>query len=189
MNTPAHAILGALALSRRQQAKFLLPIVIGGLLPDLSMIIFYAWAKAAGIPEATIWGELYRLPTLQLLFDAPNSIPITLGLGLLLLLRKQAGWAMLLFAMTLHSLCDLGLHHDDSHRHFWPLSDWRFASPISYWDPRHYGNWYLLLELVLMIAGSYLLWQRHPSAGNRALIALVIFSYAAFFWYASKVWL
>jgi len=37
--------------------------------------------------------------------------------------------------MALHALFDFPLHHDDGHRHFWPFSEFRFDSPVSYWDP------------------------------------------------------
>lgn len=43
-------------------------------------------------------------------------------------------------SMVFHSLGDLPVHHDDAHRHFFPFSDYRLISPISYWDPQHYGR-------------------------------------------------
>ena len=49
-------------------------------------------------------------------------------------------------------------HRDDSHRHPYPLSDWRFISPLSYWDPVHHGQWLGLAEasLVAEVIAMYL---------------------------------
>ena len=87
--------------------------------------------------------------------------------------------------MLLHSAFDLPLHHDDAHRHFFPLSDVRFASPLSYWDPAHYGNPMALLELGLVCGASIWLWARFPSRPARAallgVIGLYLGGHALFF--------
>ena len=41
---------------------------------------------------------------------------------------------------------------DDAHRHFYPLSDYRFISLVSYWDPRHYGTVAMPAELLTVAA-------------------------------------
>lgn len=43
---------------------------------------------------------------------------------------KWLSWSLLL-----HACADFPLHHDDAHRQFYSFSDFRFASPISYWGP------------------------------------------------------
>ena len=41
----------------------------------------------------------------------------------------------------LHSCVDILTHYDDGPLLFFPFNwRYRFASPISYWDPRHYAN-------------------------------------------------
>jgi hypothetical protein len=79
--------------------------------------------------------------------------------------------------MVLHGLCDLPLHHDDAHRHFLPLSHLRFESPVSYWDPAHYGLWMAPLEAVLMLGASAVVWRRFPSRAARLGTAGVAATY------------
>ena len=54
-------------------------------------------------------------------------------------------------AALLHLTFDLPFHHDDDHPHFWPFSDWRFTSPLSYWDPAHDGRVIALAEVGLAV--------------------------------------
>jgi len=57
-----------------------------------------------------------------------------------------------LLACGLHSFVDVLTHYDDGPLLFWPLN-WslRFASPVSYWDPAHYGSVFAPFELALVI--------------------------------------
>ena len=53
---------------------------------------------------------------------------------------------------------DLPVHTDDAHRHLLPLSDWRFHSPVSYWDRRYHGAQFAIFELMLnLVLLGYLL--------------------------------
>ena len=62
---------------------------------------------------------------------------------------------------------------------FWPLSDWKFVSPVSYWNPAHYGDWFGMFETVLGIAMAALLFVRFRSVLIRSTLALCIALYAA----------
>ncbi len=53
-----------------------------------------------------------------------------------------------------HCLLDLPVHHDDAHRHFFPLSNYRFISPFSYWDVNHYGRVVAAIELLLVLIAN-----------------------------------
>jgi hypothetical protein len=59
---------------------------------------------------------------------------------------------------------DLPLHREDAHGHFFPLSSWRFMSPVSYWDVRHYGAYAAAAELALTGAGCVVLLRRRERA-------------------------
>jgi hypothetical protein len=74
--------------------------------------------------------------------------------------------------MVLHHLEDLPLHGEDAHRHFWPLSNVRIFSPISYWDARSYGWLGSGIELVLLLAASGYLWWQVRSRIGRGLMLL-----------------
>ena len=158
MNTPTHVMISLALLSKRGmdgQPTYILPSIAGAVLPDVAMFAFYGVEKfVLGNSEQEIWSERYFLPQWQDIFDVFNSVPI-LGIALAIsLIARRRGWVVLFLSMLLHVACDLPLHHDDGHRHFWPLRDWRFASPVSYWDPNHYGGPAAVAELVLFV-GCY----------------------------------
>ena len=170
MNTPTHSILNLTILGRAQQTVLTWPILIGSWLPDAALFVFYAWAKLAGFSESSIWGELYYTPFWQDIFAIGNSIPLAL-LGLGIAAWRKWPWVVALCAsMLLHHAEDLPFHHDDAHRHFWPLTDFRFISPVSYWDPDHFGAYVALAELLLVILASLILMRQVRSRLGRGLI-------------------
>ena len=170
MNTPAHAVLNLAMLNRKQRPDWNPLIIWGALIPDITMFIFYGVLKLAGVSEEQIWREEYYRPFWQLTFDFFNSIPLALlGLGIMLYARRT-GIALLFASIVLHCLEDLPLHHDDGHRHFWPLSNFRFESPVSYWDPDHYGIIAGRIELALMLVASIYVFRRVRSPWTKGLL-------------------
>ncbi len=169
MNTPSHVILNLALLGRRSKSHLNSPIFWGAMVPDLAMFGFYGWARLiANMDEATIWGEAYYEPFWQDIFDAGNSIPIALLVIAIALgvrhYRPQwhslaEGTIFLAASVILHCLADLPVHVDDGHRHFWPLSNFRFESPISYWDPDHHGGIVALGEFLLVLLASGRVWK------------------------------
>ena len=90
--------------------------------------------------------------------------------------------------MALHSVGDFLLHHDDAHRHFFPFSEWRFQSPVSYWDPRYYGDVVSPIESLVVLLGALWLMSRHRARGPRILLGFVVVLYASYIGYALVVW-
>ncbi len=174
MQTPGHIILNLSILGRRHRPEWTLPIIVGTFLPDAAMFWFYIWTRIIqGKPESEIWGTLYFLPEWQNIFDLFNSIPLALiGLGFALYYKRH-GIAVFWAGILLHCLQDLPLHHDDGHRHFWPLSNFRFESPVSYWDPQHYGIWGAGLETVLVAIASYFIFKRLQSRWGKGIIVMM----------------
>ena len=150
MNSPSHAILN-LALLGHLSPEANLAIVVGAVLPDLPIFGFYVWAKRIeGLPEREIWREAYYRPQIQNLVAIFHSIPLAL---MAWFLASQGGWEvaqMVCLSCVLHSLGDLPVHNDDAHRHFFPFSNYRLISPISYWDPKHYGSVVAAIEFLLV---------------------------------------
>ena len=171
MNTPAHLVVSLALLGRGGGRRHGAVIAAGALVPDLPMFFFYAWQKLVlGTPELVVWRDAYFQDTWQRFFDAFNSLPLALaGLALGLLLRRPA-LAFFCGSLSLHALTDLPLHHDDAHRHFLPFSEWRFESPVSYWDPRHHGAFGAGLEVLAVGATSAVLWRRSANRWGRALL-------------------
>ena len=162
MNTPSHAILNLVLLLPDPQA---LPIIaLGAVLPDIPMFVLCGWAKMRRIPARQLWTQTYFLPFWQNWTDLFHSIPIAMvGLGIGLLSHSHAT-ALLFGSAVLHSLLDLPVHHDDAHRHFFPFHNYRFISPLSYWDPRHHGYIVALVEILLVLVATVYLFPQVESA-------------------------
>ena len=189
MNTPAHVVVNLTILGRKEQPGLILAVVVGALLPDLPMFVFYCYAKVfRRIPEGLIWSQAFFQPEWQLFFDIFNSLPL-MALGFLA--AHHFGFRRLaacFASMILHSLGDFALHHHDAHRHLFPFSEWRFRSPISYWDPQHFGQIVGLLEALVVISGSYILIRRFTSIRARSLVMCLIVAYTVYWGYALVVW-
>jgi len=182
-------VLNALALGRGRWRNAWLPITAGALMPDLPMVAFYVYQRFLDTPEALIWSDIYFQPNWQLLFDLFNSLPL---LGLAALVSWSVGSRGLLVffvSMIFHCLADLPLHHDDAHAHFLPLSNWRFQSPVSYWDPRYHGRVLALIEMMLVLGGAGSLALGSRTRPWRVVGALTATSYIFFLTYAVITWL
>lgn len=142
------------------------------------MFVFYAIEKwIVGSTEREIWGTRYFLDSWQDFFDLFNSIPICAGLVILCWWRKWHWLTILFGSMVIHCLCDLPLHFDDGHRHFFPLTDWRFQSPVSYWDPKHYGVWAAVGELLISAGCFWLVFKHRRGLVFRAGISILMILY------------
>jgi membrane-bound metal-dependent hydrolase YbcI (DUF457 family) len=174
MNTPTHAVINLALLHRQRQPKWNGLIVWGALIPDLSMFGFYLWLRlVANMPARQIWEVAYFLPGWQRVFDLSHSLPLALlGMGLMRYIQRP-GWALLFASMALHSLGDLPVHHDDAHRHFLPLSNFRFESPVSYWDSNHYGDIFRPFEMGLLLVASVYMFSRVRSRAAKGLLIAV----------------
>jgi hypothetical protein len=174
MKTPSHAIINLAFLGKPQLPQANLIIVTGGILPDIPIFLFYFWAKyIARLPEATIWSKAYYQPFVQNIVALFHSIPLA-GIGWLI--AYYLGWpsVQILFVSTiLHSLGDLPVHNDDAHRHFFPFSNYRLISPISYWDRKHYGSIVSLVEMLLVLLSTYHVFGLVNSYVGKILLILV----------------
>ena len=189
MNTPAHAVVNLLVLARGGSPRIQLVVTAGALLPDAPMFVFYFVERLIRkTPEVVIWSQSYYRESWQIFFDFFNSAPlIVLGLAVSLFLKIRA-WPWFFASMGLHVLTDFPLHHDDAHRHLFPFSDWRFESPLSYWDPAHHGMAVSSLEALLVAVGCVVLLKCASARGSRTLVGLLAGAYVAYFGFAWVVW-
>jgi hypothetical protein len=67
----------------------------------------------------------------------------------------------------------LPVHAHDAYRHFWPLSDWRFYSPISYWETDLHARWVSLIEAAIVLISVRILWVRFPKRWARLTLAVL----------------
>lgn len=161
MNTQAHLIIGTAAFAQPNQWKNNTAVITGSLAPDFSLYvlsIYYLFIKE--VPPSIIFGQMYFSEQWQRIFSVDNSFfvwGILIFTGILLNneLIKYFG-----LAGFLHLILDFPLHHDDGRAHFWPISDWIYSSPISYWDPKHFGNIVAPLEASICIILCFILVTR-----------------------------
>jgi len=179
MNTPAHLLLGAAVFGRKPPRGVIWAAMLGGLLPDLSLYVLAGGSMfLLGISPQRVFNELYFSDAWQTIFAIDNSFLIW-GVLLALAIWAQRSWAIALCsAALLHIACDLPLHHDDGRAHFWPLSNWVFESPLSYWDTRHGAAYVAPLEAVLATVAAIAIWLYRPGiAMSLAALALLILEY------------
>ncbi len=179
-------MINLLILGRNHDRKKAAYIVVGAVLPDVAMIVFYLWHLVRGTAESTIWSVEYYRSGWQASFDLFHSIPLAL-LGMLVCWKTNRSWLLVLFtSILLHALGDLPLHQNDAHRHFFPLFDWRFFSPVSYWNPAYYGNWVGLVECLAVIGAAIYLYLKHPLL--KYWVAGIGSTYLAYWVYVMIVW-
>jgi len=206
MNTQTHMLMGA-ALLGRPMPRFAWAAVVGGVAPDLPMYVIVASLRMVGYPMLEIFDRLYWSDWWQIANALGHSFLLWGGLvalSLAALPRPLAAFlstgaapaiardeaptrlgrlSPLIFAFSasalLHSAIDFLVHRDDAHMQFWPLTDWRFRSPVSYWDPAHGGNWFGLFEAAVGILLIVVLFRRYRSRRVRATLVLALALYVA----------
>lgn len=158
-------------------------------MPDVPIFLFYFCQKnIIGISERIIWSDIYFRSSWQNLFNTFHSIPITLFCAILAYRFEKTRWTFFFISMSFHSLFDLPLHNDDAHRHFFPITDYRFFSPLSYWDSRHYGSIISSAEFLLVLGLSTIIWRRNNRRWEKVLVGFICFSYLFGYGYAFLVW-
>jgi hypothetical protein len=188
MNSPTHSLLALALLSKRGRTRRNWAVFIGSILPDLAIYLWTPYQMfIKGESQRRIWDELYFEPPMQTLIALFNSIPIYAALAAFgFWAQKTAsgktwGRVMLFFALAalIHMATDLPVHGHDAYRHFWPLSDWRFFSPLSYWEADHHAGWVSLIEAALALGAIFVLWRRFPKLWARLTLGTLAALYVA----------
>ena len=186
MNTPGHYILNLALLGKTIGSKNNIAIAIGAVLPDLPIFVFYFVTKFIyKMPESKIWSQAYYEPGWQNTVALFHSIPLAaLGAVIFYYLDSKPGM-ILCISMVCHSLLDLPVHNDDAHRHFFPFSDYRFISPFSYWDTRHYGKYVAFIEMALVVGVNPIAIDLLNSPWTKGIVIAIdlfyVFGYSRFY--------
>lgn len=171
MNTPSHLIINA-ALRKRVGDALPIPrsaFLLGAVLPDIPLfalwIGFYVYYRyILNDPSISAMDPMFdRFYFANPLWIAGHNLlhaPLILlsALALLWRFRAAAGtrgnwWFWFAAGCLVHTALDIPTHVNDGPVLFFPL-EWsiRFQSPISYWDPRHFGREFAIFELLLDLA-------------------------------------
>ena len=181
MNTPAHLLIGGAAFGRRQKSGTTSAALLGSFAPDFSLYVLVSvsiWVL--NIPADTVFRELYYTEKWQAIFAVDNSFIFWgLGLALALWLASDKGIAFAAGGL-LHLATDFPLHTHDARMHFWPVTDWVFESPVSYWDTRAHAGVVGPVEVLLSLVAAIVLWRRFGHVWFRVFIlALVAFEFTS----------
>jgi membrane-bound metal-dependent hydrolase YbcI (DUF457 family) len=171
MNTPTHMLIGAAVFARPVVPATLVAAMLGGLAPDVPMFaLVLSSTRLAGIPQHEVFGTLFYSDSWQAVFAVDHSFFVW---GLLLAFghwRRHLILTAFVGAGFLHAAIDFVTHHDDARRQLWPVSDWVFRSPVSYWDPNYYGGIIGVFEVGLAGALTVLLCLRLRQWRERLLV-------------------
>lgn len=170
----------ALAALARQGEPVRNRWVLGGaLIPDLAIFLWAPWQKwALGREWNAIWDQHYFEPPMQTLIALFNSVPIYAVILVVGVWQRQTRWGVILILLScaalLHIALDAPVHGHDAYRHMWPLSNWRFYSPVSYWDGDLHARWVSFVEAMLVIMSVIVLWRRFPKLWVKITLGLLL---------------
>jgi len=152
MLTTSHAYWTwrALPAGRRRAAA-----VLGAAAPDLPALALGTALALRGYGHRGLIGRVYRREPWRSVHRGGHSVlaPVAIaaaGLRRPALRELAAGWGA-------HLAVDLATHHDDAWPPLWPLSRWRWRSPVSYWQRDHHAQLWRTAEalaLITAIAGD-----------------------------------
>ncbi|MCR9121253.1 MAG: hypothetical protein NXH91_03160 [Phyllobacteriaceae bacterium] len=206
MMTQTHFLVAAALFCRPDRpARQNAAVLAGAFAPDAAIYGLYVWSKIVGIPERRLWDEVYFSEPMTTLTAIGNSAPLyaliaiigialvrpasvelagphgTVPMGFARFTAPATTNIALLFALgaLTHLAGDFPVHASDAHPHFWPLTGWRFVSPVSYWDPDHFGRLFSLAEAVLGVALSVVLFRRFRTLWVRGLTLILLTAYLA----------
>ncbi len=156
MRSFSHILMTAgLAKNKKLAKAKYISFVAGSLLPDLPLIALSSslflrntnTAKAHEIMHYNFENNSLWI----ILHNTPHSLVVLLALlalGYFLKRKKSGDWLFwLILGALIHTVIDIFTHYSDGPRFLFPLS-WtiRFLSPVSYWDPNHYGRIFSIFE-------------------------------------------
>lgn len=181
MQTPSHFLITAVV--NRQLSQRGIPVqtwafLIGSFLPDLPFTlltlggeIYYRWfamlPTSGSIMEYLHFTLFYTDPVWVIGHNVFHSLIINTGLLIVgcIGFRYRKRWGLfvswLAASMEFHMLIDIFTHHTDGPLFLFPINwSYRFASPISYWEPAYHGRIFTIFEYLLdALILAYFGWQ------------------------------
>ncbi len=168
MNSPSHLLLHLWLRKYFQEKKNIyIPksFVVWAIAPDIGLylcVFIYMWYSQLYLGNDARETALYMFDILYFehplwifaynLFHSPLMILMFLWLWRVFqnyLGKYYKMYMWFLIGCMLHTFFDIPLHHNDGPRIFYPLSDYIFYSPVSYWNTDYYA-WYIIpLELLM----------------------------------------
>lgn len=189
MNPPTHVLINAAFRKLAAPQIPARPFIIGGFVPDVPLTLLTAGMFVYTRFVLNGSDAQVRATMTQIFDDRYFNDPVWIAahnvlhsptlllieLALLWGFRERLGSPLrtmfyFLLGCLFHGIGDVLTHYNDGPVLFFPF-DWhtRFYSPVSYWDPAHYGGQFAIFELALNLALlAYLIipWLRRRRAAN-----------------------
>jgi len=179
MISTTHTLLALAVFTRKGDKVRNRSVFWGSVIPDA--FIYIAWVILTffmKVPQSTIWNDIYFDEPMQTFASIFNSIPIYIALlGIGYHYRSAVlGKALMFFSLAAlsHISLDFPVHNHDAYAHFWPVSDWRFFSPISYYEEHLHGRTVGMIDLAIGIVASLFVWKRFDKIWVRSVLGLLI---------------
>ena len=198
MNTPSHWLINvslSRVLLKRKPELDPLPkyaVGLGAVAPDIALgvlsiggMIYYH--RILGWPLRETGQHMFKdlfyndpfWITCHNFLHSPTMLLMLIGLAVWIP-RQWSGskkvasisrWLFWFFVSCMcHTIVDVVTHFDDGPLLFFPFDfHYRFSSPVSYWDPAHYGGQFIYFEAALdAVLAAYLLvgGRRKVAGGN-----------------------
>ncbi|MEZ4638163.1 MAG: metal-dependent hydrolase [Caldilineaceae bacterium] len=158
-------------------------LLMGSVLPDVAFTLltlvfwpYYLWVApiaanqtVMSVMEYMHFDLFFRDPVWIVGHNFFHAPLILLSLGLVGFRWRHHRWGQRLLWLAvgagLHTVLDIFTHHSDGPLIFFPINwTYRFASPISYWEPGYYAGvvsaFEHTLDLILVLYLVWLGWRR-----------------------------
>jgi hypothetical protein len=181
----SHVIIGTALLGGRTQ-RTAWTAAAASLLPDLPLVAVKLGALVKGVAPGFVLLYLYWQNWWQILMAVGHDFWLWGACLLLGIAFRHSLVTVFAASALLHSAIDFLCQREDGHMQFWPVSRWIFMSPVSYWDPAHFGNIFRGGEALVVLGLVALLFVRFRSILVRLLLlaagastAFSLFQFAA----------
>ena len=146
--TQSHIAIGLPLAAKSGRRAAIAGAILGGITPDFMMVPMVLISSfVLGQDMGQSWSPTYYGVPWWNIDQIANSGPLyalLAGVAALAMRQTQHWWPRFLLAFSITALLHVGFdfltHATDGHIHFWPFSDFVFASPVSYWESAHHGR-------------------------------------------------
>ncbi|WP_047863799.1 metal-dependent hydrolase [Rubrobacter aplysinae] len=162
MRTYTHAILSHVVAGRFSDGRYAAWASAGAALPDLPALAGSAWLALRGrrFSRRSFYGEVcgsrrFALPDAALHSAPALAVPALALAAYGLRGRPSPRGTWFLLGWAGHVASDVLTHGSDARPPLWPLSRWRFESPVSYRERNRHGVPFTAAEHAVLLALGY----------------------------------
>ena len=171
--------------AQRRPAFYKYLILFAALMPDLPALLFFV-IHLIQLKTPHVW-HLYTGPY-KLAATWLHSLPVALAMLLVCRLLKWHWGLWFCFSWLLHGIFDFFTHGSDGHAHFFPFSDYVFASPVSYWQVDRFALLFLPVEAALTLFAGWYHYKIHAQRLFKAGVLLILLGYLLNLYIVLKQW-